>query len=587
MSGPMVTWLYAAMLAVAIAYLVHYLCLAFRHARRIGLSEYVRWTLAPDVRVYVVAAFFSLHVWQLIYADTANYWLAVTAPLFPAVALLRGLCGPQILLLHTFDPRNGAFSKWLVQLAPSANIISLFPGRIEKSRWSDQFGDLMLGIGSRFSTDAHWREMVHRYIRWSDVIVVNLSFGRQGLYEELSFLSQQPEVLPRTVFIASVDAPPEAVEICRRLFPDAPIWDRDARTVLGPCLSLSSLSDPLNQAILSKLRTHFVTPLVGPVRLPPPLERRENHFHRGYTTESIKGDRRVDEAEVSNARLGVLIFCAAVVCLVVMPMTIGMIMMLFAEVLAKSGMGVSPEIRYQTFAGPIATPEGWHWIGFGSIGSFIHITWRVFCVIVSMLPFLGLLTLAEAIADDLDSKAPASPDPISPPRAKRYRTGAVTTICILIAVLIVPAVGVWLCSTPALFWSKPTWVLGTDGLTPPDGHRIGWDEIDTIELKHETPESNNPKAPRFHVVILSSTGMRVHDASPDLCLLERGEKLESFNEDELPALKKQNLDAWRSALNRFAPRAELNLSQQLVTVDGKVSQREQVKLHKRALEKAH
>jgi len=201
------------LLAFAVLFLLHYLRIIVRFVCKVGLAQYIRWTLFPDIRAWFVGFGLCLHVLIVANAESFNWFAAFVAPLSVLVALLRGLCPPQILLLHTFDPRNAPVARWLVRIAPLASIVSLFPGQIENRKLSDQMQYLMLGIGARYSTDTHWRDMVLRYMEWADVVVVNLSHARAGLFEELAFLAERQHVLDKTVFIGGEDSPPEVVKV--------------------------------------------------------------------------------------------------------------------------------------------------------------------------------------------------------------------------------------------------------------------------------------------------------------------------------------------------------------------------------------
>jgi hypothetical protein len=560
----------AAVGASAALYALHYLRLAASFSRRVGLKDYVRWTVMPDIRVWIVAALFAINAGLILSGRAAQPSFPPSLVLLymvPMVALGRALSSPQVLVLHTFDSRNVDFARWVALCSPISNVVSIFPRRLEQPGLGEQLNYLMVGIGCRTASDARWRQMVDHYMEWADVIVLDTSFARGGLIEELYLLSKKPKIVEKTVFFGSKGTPQIAVDKLRELFPDEPLLDRDARPVLPPFLTLHGLTDPFVHSVLSRLRTHFVLPLLPAARLPVArgdakvlaidgsiLQDNSSRI-AARVDESTTGDSMCEEAPVAATR-AVAIAAGGAVLLVVATMVgaalLAVLMASGAGVLASAGITEDLALRYQAVTGPhFEDLTGWRWEGLGRLGAIVHLTWSIFRVLI------GIAALGTA-GVMLESGG-------AHPEGSASSRGAKAAIAVFITVIAATAVSVWFLPSPAAWWQSPTWVLAPSFLAAPDGQRYPWDNVREVRFEVCSTINGPRRVPTLRVCVTDGMGRNfAHRAATDLTLIPA--TVDDVPTEQIETCRR----TWDVALARYAPHVQLTAQRKTIAANGTI-----------------
>jgi len=162
---------------------------------RIGWREYQRWILVRDFRIWLVLLCLVVLWWS------GTPWWAYMIGIHYFLNLIKSIAPPNVLILHTFDKANYPFADVLAYSFPALNVLSLFPHRIEGGRNFWRLNTAMAGVGARFSSDDQWQEMVRKYMRWTDLIIFDLSNPREGLLTEIEFLTEEDTVEKTLLFL--------------------------------------------------------------------------------------------------------------------------------------------------------------------------------------------------------------------------------------------------------------------------------------------------------------------------------------------------------------------------------------------------
>jgi tetratricopeptide (TPR) repeat protein len=246
---------------------LHYLIRVLRFILKWGFLKYLKWIFLRDFRAMIAMLFFILSAvgYYLNLIATPNYIFYIAITLTPTIALSKGLCPPQVLLLHSFDDKNYPFSRRVIKMLPICNVVSLFPGIKHKLDLSylvnsvkDRVDDTAVGVGSRIASDSEWRELITHYMDWSELIVLDLSHGRQGLIEELEFIAKQENRLSKTILVCNTYKGNEKIIAnSRKILKNKVIFQYDSQQLLK-----GNQPHPLEALIKKRINSHYAFPLI-------------------------------------------------------------------------------------------------------------------------------------------------------------------------------------------------------------------------------------------------------------------------------------------------------------------------------------
>ena len=246
---------------------LHYLIRVLRFIIEWGFLKYLKWIFLRDFRAIVALLYFILSGvgYYLNLLATPNYLFYIAITLTPTIALSKGLCPPQVLLLHSFDDKNYPFSRRVIKMLPICNVVSLFPGIKHKLDLSylvnsvkERIDDTAVGVGSRIASDNEWRELITHYMDWAELIILDLSHGRKGLIEELEFIAIQENRLNKTILTCNTyKGNEEIIAASRKILKNKVIFQYDSQQLLK-----GKQPHPLEALIKKRINSHYAFPLI-------------------------------------------------------------------------------------------------------------------------------------------------------------------------------------------------------------------------------------------------------------------------------------------------------------------------------------
>jgi len=249
---------------VAILYTIGDIRRAVTAMRSLGLVPYARWILLRDVRFALTIAFIILQVYALLTGLTrGDRTVLLLVLIVPAIAynLSKSLSPPEILLLHSFDERNYDFARRLVRALPAITITSPFPHRISAGGVREQAESAMVGVGSRVAGDGEWRDMIRCYMKLAEIIILDLSYARRGVLEELEFVATSDRLQEKLVLVfSSVEAATAGLTTARSICPKIPAFEYDAEPRFD--FLHSDRQHELFIVLSTLLRRHFIFPFL-------------------------------------------------------------------------------------------------------------------------------------------------------------------------------------------------------------------------------------------------------------------------------------------------------------------------------------